>query len=421
MAGPLAALASVNFRIFFAGQFVSIVGSWMQTVATSWLVYRLTGSALLLGVTAAAQQIPTLFLSPLAGVWADRANRRQVLIWTQAAAFVQAALLAGLTLAGLIQPWHIIGFALFLGVVNAVETPMRQAFLLEMIGDRALLPNAIALQSMLFNGARFIGPTIAGLILAAAGEAACFTINAVSYLAILLAYFRIRVPPRAPPVAGTGWWPALRSGVTYAAGFLAIRRLLMLLAALSFFAAPWQPLLPIFVRETYAGDSGTFGFMIGAVGMGAFGGTIFLAVRSRAAGLGRVICVTATVAGIALTLFSFASSLAMALALLPVFGFGLIVSVAASNTILQTISDEHMRGRVISLYVTTFLGIAPLGNFVFGALAERIGAHATLTVCGISLTASGVAFALGYPSWRESMAAAYRRIRAAQAPTARTT
>lgn len=421
MAGPLAALASVNFRIFFAGQFVSIVGSWMQTVATSWLVYRLTGSALMLGITAAAQQIPTLFLSPLAGVWADRANRRQVLIWTQAAAFVQATLLAALTLAGLIQPWHIIGFALFLGVVNAVETPMRQAFLLEMIGDRALLPNAIALQSMLFNGARFIGPTIAGLLLAAVGEAACFTVNAISYLAILLAYFRIRVAPRTPPPAGVGWWPALRSGVRYAAGFLAIRRLLMLLAALSFFAAPWQPLLPIFVRETYAGGSGTFGFMIGAVGMGAFAGTVFLAVRSRAAGLGRVICVTATVAGIALTLFSFASSLAMALALLPVFGFGLIVSVAASNTILQMISDEHMRGRVISLYVTTFLGIAPLGNFVFGALAERIGAHATLTICGISLTASGVAFALGYPSWRESMAAAYRRIRAAQAPTARTT
>jgi MFS family permease len=421
MAGPLAALASVNFRIFFAGQFVSIVGSWMQTVATSWLVYRLTGSALMLGVTAAAQQIPTLFLSPIAGVWADRANRRVVLIWTQSAAFVQAALLAGLTIAGEIQPWQIIGFSLFLGVVNAVETPMRQAFLLEMIGDRALLPNAIALQSMLFNGARFIGPSIAGLVLAAFGEAACFSINALSFLAILLAYFRIRVAARTPPAVTAGWWPALLSGVRYATGFLAIRRLLMLLAALSFFAAPWQPLLPIFVRETYGGGSDTFGFMIGAVGAGAFAGTGFLAVRSRVVGLGRVICVTATVAGIALTLFSFTSSLAMALALLPVFGFGLIVSVAASNTILQTITDEEMRGRVISLYVTTFLGIAPLGNFVFGALAERIGAHATLALCGILLTASGVLFALGYPAWRESMAAAYRRIRAAQAPTARTT
>jgi MFS family permease len=419
--GPFAALASVNFRIFFAGQFVSIVGSWMQTVATSWLVYRLTGSALMLGVTAAAQQLPTLLLSPIAGVWADRANRRVVLIWTQAAAFVQAALLAALTLSGHVQPWHIIGFSLFLGIVNAVETPMRQAFLLEMIGARSLLANAIALQSMLFNGARFIGPTIAGLVLAAFGEAACFSINAVSFLAILVAYFRIRVPPRELPEAGAGWWPALQSGVRYAAGVLAIRRLLMLLAALSFFAAPWQPLLPIFVRETYSGGSDTFGFMIGAVGAGAFAGTVFLAVRSSAAGLGRVICVTATVAGIALTLFTFVSAFPAALALLALFGFGLIVSVAATNTILQTIAEEAMRGRVISLYVTTFLGIAPLGNFVAGALGERIGAHATLALCGIALTVAGVLFALGYPRWRESAAHAYRRIRAAQAPTARTT
>jgi MFS family permease len=421
MASPFAALASVNFRIFFAGQFVSIVGSWMQTVATSWLVYRLTGSALMLGITAAAQQLPTLFLSPIAGVWADRANRRVVLIWTQAAAFVQAALLAALTLTGHVQPWHIIGFSLFLGIVNAVETPMRQAFLLEMIGDRALLPNAIALQSMLFNGARFIGPTIAGLVLAAFGEAACFSINAVSFLGILIAYFRIRVPPRVVPPAGAGWFRSLQSGVRYAAGFLAIRRLLMLLAALSFFAAPWQTLLPIFVRETYAGGSDTFGFMIGAVGAGAFAGTAFLAVRSNAVGLGRVICVTATLAGLALTLFSFTTRLPVAMVLLVVFGFGLIVSVAASNTILQTIAEEEMRGRVISLYVTTFLGIAPLGNFVAGVVGERLGAHATLSFSGIAITAAAVLFALGYPRWRASVAEAYRRIRAAQAPTARTT
>jgi MFS family permease len=419
--GPLAALASTNFRIFFAGQFVSIVGSWMQTIATSWLVYRLTGSALMLGATAAAQQLPTLFLSPIAGVWADRANRRVVLIWTQAAAFVQAALLAALTLSGAIQPWHIIGFALVLGLINAIETPMRQAFLLELIGERRLLPNAIALQSMLFNGARFVGPSIAGLVLAAFGEAACFAINAVSYGAILLAYFRIRVAPRTPPAAGVGWWAALRVGVAYALGFLAIKRLLLLLAALSFFAAPAQTLLPVFVRETYSGGSDTFGFMMGAIGAGAFAGTAFLAVRSNAVGLGRVICVTATVGGIALTLFTFVDAFAAALALLALYGFGLIVSVASSNTILQTISDEDKRGRVISLYVTVFLGIAPLGNFAAGALAERIGAHATLALCGIALTAAGVLFALGYARWRESTAEAYRRQRVPQVPTARTT
>jgi MFS family permease len=419
--GPLAALASPNFRIFFAGQFVSIVGSWMQTVATGWLVYRLTGSALLLGITAAAQQLPTLFLAPIAGVWADRANRRLVLVWTQAAAFVQAALLAALTFSGAIQPAHIIGFALLLGLVNAIETPMRQAFLLEMIGDRRLLPNAIALQSMLFNGARFIGPSIAGLVLAAFGEAACFALNAVSYGGILLAYFRIRVAPRPPSAPGLGWWAALRVGVAYALGFLAIKRLLLLLAALSFFAAPAQTLLPVFAREIFAGGSDTFGFMMGAVGAGALAGTVFLAVRSSAAGLGRVICVTATVGGLALTLFSFVGVLPAALALLAVYGFGLIVSVASSNTILQTISDEDKRGRVISLYVTVFLGIAPLGNLAAGALAERIGAPATLAFCGIALTTAGVLFALGYPRWRASAAEAYRRQRSAQAPVARTT
>lgn len=414
MASPLAALSSPNFRVFFAGQFVSIVGSWMQTVATSWLVYRLTGSALMLGLTAAAGQLPMLFLSPIAGVWSDRANRRLALIWTQALAFVQATLLAVLTFTGAIQPWQIIGFALFLGVVNAIETPMRQAFLLELVGDRALLPNAIALQSMLFNGARFIGPSIAGLVLAGFGEAACFAINAVSYFAILLAYFRIRVPPRPPSAVAIGWWPALVSGVRYAAGFLAIRRLLVLLAALSFFAAPWQPLLPIVVRETYAGGSDTFGFMIGGVGAGAFAGTVFLAIRSRAAGLGRVICVTSALAGFALTLFAFTTSLPIALVLLPVFGFGLIVSVASSNTILQTITDEDKRGRVISLYVTTFLGIAPLGSFAAGVVAERLGAHATLALCGIALTCASVLFSLGYPHWRASVVEGAQRQRSRQ-------
>jgi MFS family permease len=421
MARPFAALSSTNFRIFFAGQFVSIVGSWMQTVATSWLVYRLTDSALLLGITAAAQQLPTLFLAPVAGVWADRTNRRVALLRTQAAAFLQAAMLAALTLSGHIEPWHIIGFALFLGVVNAIETPVRQAFLLEMVGDRALLPNAIALQSMLFNGARFVGPSIAGLVLAAAGEATCFALNALSYLAILVAYFRIRVVRRAPAAAASGWWPALVSGVRYAFGVLAIRRLLALLAALSFFGAPTQTLLPVFVRETFAAGSDTFGFMMGAIGAGAFAGTVLLAIRSSAVGLGRVICVAATVGGIALTLFALTASLAAALALLAVYGFGLIVSVASCNTILQTISDEDKRGRVISLYVTVFLGIAPLGNFAAGALAERIGAHPTLALCGIALTAAGVLFALGYARWRASAADTYRRTRAAQAPAARTT
>ncbi len=409
MIPAFAAFESRNFRLFFAGQLVSVVGSWMQIIATSWLVYRLTGSAFMLGLTAAAQQAPMLLVAPLAGVWSERGDRRRILIATQVLSFVQAALLAGLTFAGVIQPWYIIASALFLGVINACETPTRQAFLLELVGNRAALPNAIALQSMMFNGGRFIGPTVAGLVLAASGEAWCFLLNALSYLAILAAYARVVVVRRAPAAAQGHWWQALASGVRYAFGFIPTQRILLLLGTVSFFTAPWQSLMPILARETFGGGSGTFGFLIGAVGAGALVGAAFLVVRSSLRGLGRVICVTSVTAGIALTLFSFTFSLALALPLLVLFGFGLVVCVAAANTILQTVADEDKRGRVISLYVMTFLGIAPLGNFAAGALAERIGVHATLTLCGLALTAAAVMFALGFPRWNAAVRAAFQR------------
>ena len=396
-----------SFRVFFAGQGVSILGTWMQQVATAWLVYRLTGSALMLGLTSGAQQLPMLFLSPIAGVWADRLDRRKVLLVVQTLAAAQAFLLAGLTFAGVVQVWQVIAIALFLGMVNAFETPTRQAFLLEMVETKADLPNAIALQSMLFNAARFVGPTIAGVLLAFAGEAWCFLVNGVSFLGVLIAYWLIRVAPRARPAARSAWWSELQSGFRYAFGSLAMRRLIMLLAALSFFTAPWQSLMPIFAAETFAGDSRTLGLLIGAVGAGALAATGFLAMRANVRGLGTVIAGCGVTAALALIGFALSHRLSVSLALLAVFGFGLIACVASTNTILQTIADEDKRGRIISIYVMTFLGIAPIGNFVAGAVAERIGAHWTMFGCGVGLAIATGWFAVALDSWRRAVRPIY--------------
>jgi MFS family permease len=404
-ASPLRALRHRSFRIFYAGQFLSLVGSWMQTVATSWLVYRLTGSALLLGITTAAQQAPMLFVSPLAGVWADRVNRRRLLILTQALAFVQAAILTVLTFTGTVQVAQIVALAVFLGVLNALETPTRQAFLLEMV-ERQDLPNAIALQSMLFQSARFIGPSIAGLMLAAVGEAWCFLVNALSYLVIVATYGIIRTRPHEAS-GRAEWWRDLASGFRYAFGFVGTRRLLLLLAAVGLFTAPWSSLMPIFAAEILRGDSKTLGFLIGAVGLGALAGTAFLAMRTTVRGLGRIVSGASVTAGVALAGFSLSQGLWSSLALLPFFGFGLVVTAAASNTILQTVADEDKRGRVISMYVMTFLGIAPIGNFVAGAAAERFGAPATLLGCGILVAAAGISFFFGLGSWARAVRPVY--------------
>jgi predicted MFS family arabinose efflux permease len=403
----LRAFRSKNFRIFFAGQGLSLLGNWMQTVAMSWLVYRVTGSALLLGLTAGAQQLPVLFLSPIAGVWADRVNRRRLLVLIQSLAFVQALTLAVLTFADAVLVSHLIALALVLGVVTAFETPTRQAFLLELIEHREDLPNAIALQSMLFQSARFVGPSVAGLLLAAFGETACFLVNALCYLAIIATYAVVRVKPRELASAGTGWWRQLTAGFIYAFGFTGTRRLLLLLTAMGVFTAPWSSLMPIFAAETFGGDSRTFGFLIGAVGLGAIAGTLALAVRSSVRGLGRVIAATSVLAGVALAGFSLSTTLWLSLMLLGVFGAGLVVTAASINTILQTVAEESRRARIISMYVMCFLGFAPIGNFLAGALAEAIGAHWTLLGCGLIVVLAGCTFALGLKTWAQAVRPIY--------------
>ena len=405
----LRAFRSKSFRIFYVGQGLSLLGNWMQTVAMSWLVYRVTGSALLLGVTAGAQQLPILFLSPIAGVWADRVNRQRLLMLIQSLAFVQALTLALLTFAEAVRVPHLIGLALFLGIITAFETPTRQAFLLELIEHREDLPNAIALQSMLFQSTRFVGPSVAGLLLAAFGEAWCFLVNALCYLVIIATYAVVRVKPRKLLDTGVEWWRELASGFAYAFGFAGTRRLLLLLTALGFFTAPWSSLMPIFAAETFSGDSRTFGFLIGAVGLGAILGTFALAARSSVRGLGRVIAAATVTAGVALTGFSLSGTFWLSLTFLAIFGAGLVVTAASINTILQTVAEEDKRARIISMYVMCFLGFAPIGNFTAGALAEAIGAHWTLLICGLVVILAGGTFALGLKSWAQAVRPVYRK------------
>lgn len=403
----LRAFRSKSFRIFYAGQGLSLLGNWMQTVAMSWLVYRVTGSAFLLGVTAGAQQLPILFLSPVAGVWADRVNRQRLLMLIQSLAFVQALTLALLTFSDMVRVPHLIALALFLGIITAFETPTRQAFLLELIEHREDLPNAIALQSMLFQSTRFVGPSVAGLVLAVLGEAWCFLVNALCYLAIIVTYAVVRVKVRELPDTRIEWWRQLASGIKYAFGFTGSRRLLLLLMVMGFFTAPWSSLMPIFAAETFSGDSRTFGFLIGAVGLGAILGTFALAARSSVRGLGRVVAAATMMAGVALTGFSLSRTFWLSLTFLGVFGAGLVVTAASINTILQTVADEDKRARVISMYVMCFLGFAPIGNFTAGALAEVIGAHRTLLGCGLIVVLAGGTFALGLKSWARAIRPVY--------------
>ncbi len=403
----LRAFRSKNFRIFYTGQGLSLLGNWMQTVAMSWLVYRITGSALLLGVTAGAQQLPILFLSPIAGVWADRVNRQRLLMLIQSLAFVQALTLALLTFSDMVRVPHLIALALFLGIITAFETPTRQAFLLELIEHREDLPNAIALQSLLFQSTRFVGPSVAGLVLAVLGEAWCFLVNALCYLAIIVTYAVVRVKPRELPDTRIGWWRQLASGIKYAFGFTGSRRLLLLLMVMGLFTAPWSSLMPIFAAETFSGDSRTFGFLIGAVGLGAILGTFALAARSSVRGLGRVVAAATVMAGVALAGFSLSGTLWLSLTFLGVFGAGLVVTAASVNTILQTVADEDKRARVISMYVMCFLGFAPIGNFIAGALAEVIGPHRTLLGCGLIVVLAGGTFALGLKSWARAIRPVY--------------
>ena len=395
------ALRHRNYRLFFTGQSVSLAGTWITRIATSWLVYRLTGSVLLLGLVGFAGQIPTLFLAPVAGVFVDRWDRHRVLVVTQALSLVQSAALAALTLAGLITVGHILVLSVMQGVINAFDTPARQAFVVTMIEDPADLPNAIALNSSMVNGSRIIGPSIGGALIAAFGEGWCFLIDAVSYVAVLGTLLAMRVEPvRRAPQSGR-LLAELRAGFEYVSRFAPARTLLLLLALVSLMGIPYTVLMPAIARETLGGGPDALGFLMTASGAGALTGALWLAGRKSVIGLGRVILGGTLLFGAGLAAFSLSRTLWLSIAILPFVGAGFMVTLASTNTILQTIVTEELRGRVMAFYTMAFLGTAPLGSLLAGGLADRIGAPATIRVGGLACLAAGAWYAKRLPGIRK--------------------
>jgi len=383
------ALRHRNYRLFFSGQSVSLVGTWITRVATSWLVYRLTGSELLLGVVGFCGQIPTMLLAPFAGVLVDRWDRHRLLVLTQAASMLQSFVLAVLTLRHEITvPW-LLGLQIVQGVINAFDTPARQAFVVEMVEDRADLANAIALNSSMVNGSRIIGPSIGGLLIAAVGEGWCFLADAVSYLFVIASLMMMRLPSARSARVEARVLEELRVGYRYVRESAPIRTALVVLAIVSTMAMPYTVLMPAYAAEVLHGGPNTLGLLMTASGVGALGGGLYLASRQSVVGLGRVAAYSTLIFGAGLVAFAFTTSLWVALAVLPFVGAGFMVEMAATNTVLQTLVTDDLRGRVMAFYTMAFFGTAPLGSLLAGLAADRIGARWTIAAGGAISVAAG--------------------------------
>lgn len=405
------ALRHRNYRLFFSGQTVSLIGTWMTRIATSWLVYRLTRSSLLLGLVGFAGQIPSFLLAPVAGVLVDRWNRHRLLVVTQVLAMLQSAALAALALTGVINIWHVLALSLFQGVINAFDMPGRQSFVVEMVEKREDLPNAIALNSSMVNAARLLGPSLGGVIIAAVGEGWCFGVDAVSYLAVIASLVLMRLPPRPRSASrGAKVLPELRAGFSYAAGSPPIRSILLLLALVSLVGMPYTVLMPVFASTILHGGPHTLGFLMAATGVGALLGALFLANRRSVLGLGKIIPLMSAVFGAGLIGFSLSRTLWLSIPLLFVTGLGFMVQMAASNTLLQTLVDDDKRGRVMSFFTMSFMGTAPFGSLLAGVLAHRIGAPGTLMLGGAGCLAAALWFALLLPNLREQVRPIYIRL-----------
>ncbi len=390
---PLRALRSRNYRLFFSGQTVSLVGTWMTRVATAWLVYRLTGSALLLGVVSFAGQIPAFFLAPPAGVWVDRWNRHRTLVVTQILSMAQSFALAALALTGVIQVWHIIALALFQGIINAFDMPTRQAFVIQMVERREDLGNAIALNSSMVNLARLVGPAVAGVVIAIVGEGWCFLIDGVSYMAVIASLLAMRATTEQPRRRRRNAWQEFSEGWHYVRDSKAIRSLLLIMGLVSLMGMPYTVLMPIFASRILHGGANTLGFLMSASGVGALAGALILALRKTVLGLGRRIAISTAIFGASLIGFALSHALWLSLVLLPFAGFGMMQQMASTNTILQTIVEDDKRGRVMSYYAMAFQGMAPFGSLWAGALSARIGAPVTIVICGAACIAGGCWFA----------------------------
>jgi MFS family permease len=401
MAFPLAirALRSRHYRLFVSGQLISLVGTWMQMVAQSWLIYRLTGSAALLGLLGFAGQIPVFVLAPFGGVIADRVNRHRVLVTTQSAMMALAAALAALTLSGAVQVWHLFLLAWLLGIANAFDIPARQAFVVEIV-EREDLMNAIALNSSMVNGARVVGPAVAGLVVAAVGEGWCFLLNALSYVAVIGALLLMRLEPRLRPAPALSAWASIVEGFAFSWRTAPVRALLLLLGLVSLMGMPYSVLMPIFADRILDGGPNAYGLLMSASGVGALAGAATLTVRRHIRGLGRWVALSAAGFGVSLIAFSFSRSLWVSALLLVPAGFCMMVEMAASNTLIQSMVPDRLRGRVMAVYSMMFMGMAPLGALMAGALAAPLGAPATVAIGGAVCIAGGLLFGARLPALR---------------------
>jgi MFS family permease len=401
------ALRNPNLRLYFAGQIISYVGTWMQQMALSWLVFRLTNSATMLGVIGFATQAPSFLLAPFAGILADRVNRHKLVLVTQILAMVQASILAVVAMSGHVEIWHLVVLGIFMGMITAFDMPSRQTFLVDMLNSREELPQAIAINSSIMTLTRLIGPTVAGLCIAAFGEGACFTINALSYIAVIVALLMIKVKRPERLVAHKAPLEELKEGFSYAFGFRPIRALIVLLALISLFGMPYAVLMPAFAKEFFHGDATTLGWLTAASGVGSLLGAVYLATRKGVLGLGRWVLIGCILFGIGLIGLGLTHNLIVSLAVLVLIGFGGMVQIAASNTLLQTLVHEEKRGRVMSIFTMAFMGTAPFGSMAAGALASHIGLGPTVIGCGCMCLVLAVGFAMKIKQLRREVLPVY--------------
>lgn len=386
-------MKSRNFRLFFVGQSISLIGTWIQRMTIPWLVYRLTGSPFLLGLVSFFGQFPTFMIAPFAGVLIDRWSRYHILVISQVFAMFQALLLAFLYYNGPMEIWAIAALGILLGCINAFDITARQAFVIELVENKEDLANAIALNSSMVNGARLLGPSIAGVLIASVGEGVCFLLNGISYFFVILSLVSLKLNSPAVIAKKSDVLKSLREGFAYTFGFSPLRAIILLIALVSLAGMPYVVLMPIFAKEVFHGDSNTFGFLMGASGVGSLAGTVYLASRTSVLGLGRIVPLAAAIFGFGLVAFSLSRNFMVSAVLMVIIGFGMMLQMASSNTIIQTIVDDDKRGRVMSIYLMAFMGAVPIGSFIAGSLSGMIGPAETLRCGGIICILGAAVFA----------------------------
>ena len=377
-----ASLKSYNFRLYFGGQCISLIGTWMQQIAMSWLVFRLTGSVFLLATVTFMAQIPILVATPYMSVFVDRFDRRKLLMLTQSLSMLQALLMAVLTLTGLIQVWHIMILSLLIGLINALDNPTRQSFYPSLV-PRDKLSNAIALNSAVINGSRLIGPAVGGVLIGLLGEGICFLLNGISYIAVIIALLMMRVMPQRGKGVKQKVWEDMRDGFQYVVGNIPIRTLLLLMSVISFFGLPLMTFIPAYVKTILHGGSEMLGLLLSCIGVGSFIAALYLAARKSVLGLGKVVMLSGVLLGIGLSVMSFVSIPWVAAVLCLPIGFSVIAAVASINTLLQTLSREDKRGRVMGYMAMAFTGMAPVGSIILGAFEEFVGLQVIILLSGI--------------------------------------